>query len=190
MTSARVKVLIASPLDADLVARIAAVDTRLEVIHRPHLIGRARFAGDHTPPIQRSSAEAGEWTELLARAEVLYDIERPVVPDLAGRAPRLRWVQTTSSGVGEWIRRQRLDDTSIVVTNAAGIHAAPLGEFAAFAMLYFAKDMPRLLAEQRAHRWERCAVWPALRWTSPSVSRCRRTVRCGTCRTCWSHRTV
>src|SRR5262249_3731827 len=44
------------------------------------------------------------------------------------------------------------------VTNAAGIHAAALSEFALFAMLYFARDMPRLLAEQRAHHWQRCAV--------------------------------
>jgi phosphoglycerate dehydrogenase-like enzyme len=158
MSTARVNVLIASPLDADLVARIAAVDARVNVIHRPHLIGSARFPGDHTPPIQRSPAESGEWAELLADAEVLFDIERPVVPDLPHRAPRLRWVQATSSGVGEWIRDQALAETPIVVTNAAGIHAAALAEFAAFAMLYFARDMPRLLGQQRAHHWERCAV--------------------------------
>jgi glyoxylate/hydroxypyruvate reductase len=153
-----VTVLIASPLEPELVARIAAVDARVSVIRRPELVGSARFRGDHTPPITRNADQTAEWAALLANTEVLFDIERPVVPDLVGRAPRLRWVQTTSSGVGEWIRRQELDQTSIVVTNAAGIHAAALAEFALFAMLYFARDMPRLLAEQRAHHWQRCAV--------------------------------
>jgi phosphoglycerate dehydrogenase-like enzyme len=44
------------------------------------------------------------------------------------------------------------------VTNAAGIHSVPLAEFVVFAMLYFARNWPRMVAEQRAHHWERCAI--------------------------------
>ena len=41
----------------------------------------------------------------------------------------------------------------MVVTSAAGVHAGPLAEFALLGLLAFAKDLPRLLADQRAHRW-------------------------------------
>ena len=51
-----------------------------------------------------------------------------------------------------------LGDRPIVVTNAAGLHATPLAEFVLFAMLYFAKRMPRVLADQRRHHWERFAL--------------------------------
>jgi glyoxylate/hydroxypyruvate reductase len=153
-----VRVLIASPLEAELVARIAAVDRRLEVAYRADLIGTPRYAGDHTPPVQRSAAQEAEWVALLASAEVLFDVDRPNVrAGLPARAPSLRWVQASSSGVGEWIRRLGLVDAPVQVTNASGIHAAPLAEFVVFAMLHFAKRMPLVQADRAARRWERFA---------------------------------
>jgi phosphoglycerate dehydrogenase-like enzyme len=155
-----INVLIASPLEAQLVEQIAATDARLHVIYRPDLLGQPRYPADHFPPIQRTPAQAAEWAALLAEAEVLLDVDQPSTTHFLQlpRAPRLRWVQSSSSGVGEWVRRLGLVDTDIVVTNAAGIHARPLAEFVVFAMLYFAKRWPRMAAEQRAHHWERCAI--------------------------------
>ena len=152
-------VLLASPLEPALVQRIAAVDAaRLNVIHRPELLGQPRYPGDHFPPIRRTPEQTAEWAGLLARAEVMLDVDPPSTTDFLRRVPRLRWIQTSSSGIGEWIRRLGLVDASVVVTNAAGIHARPLAEFVVFAMLYFAKRWPRMVAEQRAHHWERCAI--------------------------------
>jgi glyoxylate/hydroxypyruvate reductase len=153
-----VKVLLASPLEADLVQRITSVDPRLHVIARPDLLGTPRYAGDHFPPIQRSPEQAAEWRDLLTQADVMLDVDQPSAPDIVQLAPRLRWIQSSSSGVGEWIRRLGLLDSPVMVTNAAGIHATPLAEFAVFAMLYFAKRWPRMVAEQQAHHWERCAI--------------------------------
>src|SRR6185295_3336188 len=107
----------------------------------------------------RTTQQEAEWTALLASAEVLFDVDRPNArAGLPERAPRLRWVQASSSGVGEWIRRLGLLEAPVQVTNAAGIHAVPLAEFALFAMLYFAKRWPRMVEEQRAHHWQRCAI--------------------------------
>jgi phosphoglycerate dehydrogenase-like enzyme len=153
-----INVLLASPLEPRLVERIAAVDPRLDVSFRPDLLGQPRYAGDHFPPIHRTPEQAAEWAELLSRAEVLLDVDQPSASDIVQRAPCLRWVQSSSSGVGEWIRRLGLVDVPVVVTNAAGMHARPLAEFAVFAMLYFAKRWPRMVEEQRAHHWERCAI--------------------------------
>jgi glyoxylate/hydroxypyruvate reductase len=151
-----VRVLIASPLEAELVERIAALDARVEVIYRPDLLGAPRYVGDHTPPVERNPEQDAEWAGLLASAEVLFDVDPPNVrAGFVDRAPRVRWIQASSSGVGGWIQRLGLVDAPVQVTNAAGIHAVPLAEFALLAMLYFAKRMPRVHADRAARRWER-----------------------------------
>jgi phosphoglycerate dehydrogenase-like enzyme len=153
-----VQVLIASPLEPELVARIAAVDPRLAVTYRADLLGQPRYPADHFPPISRTSAQAEEWAALLAHAEVMFDVDPPSVPDFSTRAPNVRWIQASSSGVGEWVRRLGIVEAPVAVTNAAGIHARPLAEYVLFVLLYFAKRWPRMLSEQHAHHWERCAV--------------------------------
>ncbi len=153
-----VNVLLASPLADDLVARIAAVDARVHLMYRAELLGQPRYAGDHFPPVQRSQAQSAAWQQLLREAEVMLDVDEPSAPQIVQLAPRLRWIQASSSGVGEWIQRLKLAATPIVVTNAAGMHARPLAEYVVFAMLYFARRWPHMAAEQRAHHWERCAI--------------------------------
>ena len=158
MTARPVRVLIASALEPPLIDRIRAVDPRLEVIYRPDLLGSPRYPADHTAPATRTPAQAAEWAALVAEADVMLDVDRPTVQGLARQAPRLRWVQLSSSGVGHLVERMELGASPIVVTNAAGVHATPLAEFVLFAMLYFAKRMPRVLADQRRHHWERFAL--------------------------------
>jgi phosphoglycerate dehydrogenase-like enzyme len=158
MTTRAVRVLIASALESPLVDRIRAVDRRLDVVYRADLVGPPRYPGDHTAPVTRSLAQSAEWTALVAEAEIMFDVDRPSLGDLARQAPRLRWVQLSSSGVGHLVEQMALGDSPIVVTNAAGVHATPLAEFVLFAMLYFTKRMPRVLADQRRHHWERFAL--------------------------------
>jgi glyoxylate/hydroxypyruvate reductase A len=153
-----VNVLIASPLEPRLVERIASVDPRLRVTYRADLLGQPRYPGDHFPPIQRSLVQSEEWAHLLSEAEVMLDVDQPSTSQFLGRVPHLRWVQSSSSGIGEWVKRLGLVQAPITVTNAAGMHARPLAEFVVFAMLYFARSWPRMAAEQRAHHWERCAI--------------------------------
>jgi glyoxylate/hydroxypyruvate reductase len=150
-----IQVLIATPLEPELVDRIRAVDPRLNVVYRADLVGEARFPADHHPTLERTPVQAAEWAGLLAEAEVLFDVDQPNVRDgLLERAPRLRWVQASSSGVGPWVERLGLKGTDVAVTNAAGIHAVPLAEFVVFAMLYFVKCMPLVSALRAEHRWQ------------------------------------
>ena len=76
----------------------------------------------------------------------MLDVDQPSASGIVQRAPQLRWVQSSSAGVGEWIRRLGLVDTPTIVTNAAGMHARPLAEFALFAMVYFARRWPHMAA--------------------------------------------
>lgn len=153
-----VRVLIGSPFEPELVGRIRAVDPRLDVVYRQDLLGKPRFPGDHNAPMERTQAQEEEWDRLMASAEVMLDAYRPSSSHLPRRAPRLRWIQFSSSGIGGLVEQMGLPDSSILVTNVAGMHGTPLAEFALLSMLYFAKDLPSVLADQRQHRWRRFAA--------------------------------
>lgn len=152
---ARPTVLIASYLEPEHVVRIRAAAPEAEVLYEPSLLPLARYPADHYNTIERSAADEQRWRALLARADVLFDFDHAHLADLPAVAPRVRWVQATSAGIGQLLQRTGLDRTDIVFTTASGVHAVPLAEFAVFAMLYFAKRAPRMLEQQRAHRWER-----------------------------------
>ena len=91
----------------------------------------------------------------MRRAEVMFDFDRAHFRDLAAVAPRLRWLQATSAGIGQMVKRIGLDRSSIVLTTASGVHARPLADFCLMAMLMFAKDYARMERDKRAKRWER-----------------------------------
>ena len=73
-------------------------------------------------------------------------------------APGLRWVQATSSGIGEFMRRTRLDQSNIAFTTARGVHARPLAEFTLMGLLHFFRDVPYLNARKAEKHWERYTV--------------------------------
>lgn len=154
-----VRVLIASPLEADLVARVARVDPRLEVLHEPDLLPVPRYPSDHggTRP-ELTAPQQARWAALLGSAEVSLDPDWQQPAELATRAPALRWVQATSAGIGQFLERTGLDRSGISFTTAAGVHAVPLAEFALTGVLHFAKGVPLLLARQRERHWERYAT--------------------------------
>jgi len=68
---------------------------------------------------------------------------------------RLKWVQTTSSGVGQLVKTLGLDTSDVIVTTARGVHGRPLAEFTFMALLSYWRGLRHLEAEQRAHRWTR-----------------------------------
>ena len=72
----RTQVLIASPLEAELAARIQAADPRAEVLFEPDLLPPARYPGDHRgdPSFARDAAGEARWRALLDRAEVLFGV--------------------------------------------------------------------------------------------------------------------
>ena len=152
----RLVVLIASPLEAEHVDRIRAVDPRIEVLHDPDLLPRPRYLSDHTgSPTTRTPDEEARFLEMLRRAEVVFDFPSGHFRDLAAVAPRLRWLQATSAGIGQFVLRLGLDRTDITFTTASGVHARPLADFCLMAMLMFAKNYALMERDKNAKRWER-----------------------------------
>jgi phosphoglycerate dehydrogenase-like enzyme len=92
---------------------------------------------------------------MLSAAQVSFDFDWHAPKDMAVNCPDLRWVQATSSGIGQFLERTELSSTGITFTTAAGVHAVPLAEFALMGMLFFVKELPELADRQKAHRWER-----------------------------------
>lgn len=152
--------LIASWLEDGLVERIRAAEPeRVEVIFEPALLPPPLFRGDHHGPSRvLADGQLRHWRAQVARAEVMFDFDWESGDRLLERAPALRWLQATSSGIGPLLERLGFPKAGVRVTNAAGIHAQPLAEFALLAILHFAKEMPRLQRWQKDHRWEKyCA---------------------------------
>ena len=155
----KLRIVISSPLEVGHVERIRAVaPERVEVIHPVDLLPPARFTADHTgpPDFRRSAEDERRWSELIRSADILWDIprKRPDGSNPISDAPRLRWVQTTSSGVGPLVNKLGLIERGIEVTTARGLHASPLTEFVFLALLMHAKNLRHLLKEQAAHHWE------------------------------------
>ena len=151
-------VLIASPLEPEHVARIRSVDPRIELLHDPELLPRTRYVADHVgAPMTRTPQQEARFLDMLGRAEVLFDFPSGHLSDLAAVAPRLRWLQATSAGIGQAVKRFGLDRTDITFTTASGVHARPLADFCLMAMLMFAKNYLRMERDKKAKRWERYA---------------------------------
>jgi phosphoglycerate dehydrogenase-like enzyme len=150
-------VLIASPLEPQHVERIRTLDPRIKVLFDPELLPRPRFVSDHTgpPTTQRTPEQESRFLEMLGQAEVLFDFDRAHLRDLPAVAPRVRWVQSTSAGIGQMVKRVGLDKTGIVLTTSSGVHARPLADFCLMAMLMFAKDYVRMERDKKSKRWER-----------------------------------
>ncbi len=152
--------LIASYLEPYLAKKIQSVDSRLKVLYRPDLIASPRYAADHNGhPFQRTESQEAEWRNLLSQADILFDFDRTNLEELPDLAPKVRWIQATSSGIGKTIRKLeydiRMPDT--VFTSARGVHAQPLAEFCFMVMFAFNKKLLLSLEYQRNKHWERFA---------------------------------
>ena len=151
-----VNVLVASPLEAEHVARIEAADSRIRVLYAPDLLPVPRYQCDHTGvPRDLSSADRERWAQLREQADISFDFDWDSPAEMAKLCPRLRWVQGTSAGIGGFLERTGLLHSDLVFTTAAGVHGTPLAEFALLGLLHFAKGMPTLARWQRQQHWER-----------------------------------
>lgn len=150
-------VLIASWLDQHHADRIAASEPdRVTLLYEPALLPTTRYEADHHgPPRRLTTAQRAQWESLLARAEVSFDFDWEQPAAMMRRAPRLRWVQSSSSGIGPRLDSLGVSGSDLIVTNAAGIHAQPLAEFVMMSALYFTKGVPRLNAWKLEKHWER-----------------------------------
>ena len=90
--------------------------------------------------------------EALETADIMIDASPPL-ERLRERAPRLKWIQTTSAGVDSLMPFDWLPE-DIVLTNNSGAHGPKAQDFCAMALLMLNARLPEIIIGQREHRWE------------------------------------
>jgi phosphoglycerate dehydrogenase-like enzyme len=153
----KLTIVIASPLEDEFVDRIRAFDPdRFDVVHDADLLAKPRYVADHNgAPRTLTPEQQTRWAALLRSADILFDFDRLDPTNLPANAPKLRWVQATSAGIGEYLKRTGLENSDIAFTTASGVHARPLAEFTMLGLLYFFRDVQYLNTMKQAHHWER-----------------------------------
>ena len=152
---------IASYLEPDLVDRIRRVDGRLEVLYAPELLAPPRYHADHGgSALERPPDDEARWRAMLARAELMFDFDRANARELPSLAPNVRWIQATSAGIGDYVRRMGYAASmpNTIFTTASGVHARPLAEFCLMVLIAFHKKLLPTLRDQRQKHWERFAA--------------------------------
>lgn len=167
----RLRVVAATPITEELIARVVALEPRIDFIRRQDLMPPMRFPGDHggDPAFSRSATQQAEFDALIDSATVLYGVpdENPsALARTVAANPGLRWVQTMPAGGGAQVRGAALSDADlqrVQFSTSAGVHAQPVAEFAVFGVLAGAKSLPRLLEQQGRAEWSG-------RWTMGLIS--------------------
>ena len=67
--------------------------------------------------------------------------------------PRVRWVHGRNAGL-DGMLFPALVESAVPLTNGTGVFSPPLGEFALAAILYFARDLRRMIRSQEAGVWD------------------------------------
>lgn len=155
------RAVVAVPLREDLCRLVEQIEPRLELVRDHTLVPPARGPGDWSgdPSYRRTADQQRAFDALVDSADALFgipDVDPAALHRTVVANPRLRWVMTTAAGGGAQVRdadlpREALD--RLTFTTSAGVHGAPLTEFAVLGVLAGAKDLPRLQADQRDHRW-------------------------------------
>jgi phosphoglycerate dehydrogenase-like enzyme len=78
---------------------------------------------------------------------------RELLREIFLAAPKLKWVHSRNAGLDSMLFPE-LVESPIPLTNGSGVFSPSLGEFSLLAMLYFAKDVPRLRRQQSASSWK------------------------------------
>jgi glyoxylate/hydroxypyruvate reductase A len=152
--------LIASFLEPEHVEKIRQVSPeRLKVIYEPGLLAPPHYPADHYAVDERTPEGERRWREMLGQADILFDFDYSHRQDLPDLAPNVRWIQASSAGIGQFVKRygydQRMPHT--LFTTASGIHARPLAEFVLMVLLAHYKGLRSALDNQARKHWERYA---------------------------------
>lgn len=90
----------------------------------------------------------------LKDAEIMlfWSGNREMLREVFLKCPQLRWVHSRWAGLDSLLFSE-LVSSDVILTNGKGVFSQSLGEFALAAILYFAKDIPRMRRNQAAHTW-------------------------------------
>jgi phosphoglycerate dehydrogenase-like enzyme len=93
-----------------------------------------------------------EAMRLIADAEIYFGFG--FSKELNAAARRLRWVHSAAAGVGS-VLGTGIERSDVLLTNSAGIHGPPIGEFVVAGVLHFLRGLDVAIAQQRRGEWNK-----------------------------------
>jgi phosphoglycerate dehydrogenase-like enzyme len=101
------------------------------------------------------SWEPGPLLEAAPEAEamIVCSAGRDRVAPIFRAASRLRWLHSLAAGL-DTLLFPELVESPVILTNARGAYSASLAEWVMGAVLFFAKDLRRLIRSQEQARWD------------------------------------
>jgi phosphoglycerate dehydrogenase-like enzyme len=88
----------------------------------------------------------------VADAEVYFGFGIP--RDLFVAARALKWVHSAAAGVGTALHDE-MRASDVMLTNSAGIHAAPIAEYVVAGVLHFLRGLDFAVEQQLAGKWDK-----------------------------------
>lgn len=128
-----------------------------------------RFTLWRSPP-EMADAVRQKWPEMRVMDLPHYDRITPELadtdifvglllrPEQLRQAARLKWVHTTSAGVGQ-LMYPEFRSSGIILTNASGVHAPNMAEHIAGMIVAMARDFPGAMRFQAQRRWAQQEIW-------------------------------
>jgi len=100
-----------------------------------------------------------DFDSVIAEAEVIlgWGAKRDLMAQLLANGPKLRWIHSRSAGL-DGLLFPELRESPVLLTNGRGVFSQSLGEFIIGAVLFFAKDMRRMMRSQKIGLWDQFAV--------------------------------
>lgn len=108
---------------------------------------------DDTSIAVGDSAEAFERTARDANVIFNWSLSGDLLRDVFMMCPRVQWVHSRAAGLDNMLFPE-LIESPVPLTNGTGVFSQSLGEFVLAAILYFAKDLRRMVRNQMAGVWE------------------------------------
>ena len=128
-----------------------------------------RFTLWRSPP-EFAAAVRQRWPEMRVVDLPHYDLITPELPDTdvfvglllradqLRQAPRLKWVHTTSAGVGQ-LMYPEFRNSGILLTNASGVHAPSMAEHITGMVVAMARDFSGAMRYQARKKWAQHEIW-------------------------------
>nr|WP_205093109.1 D-2-hydroxyacid dehydrogenase [Thalassobacillus pellis] len=115
---------------------------------------RARLEADYPEIDFIFSYGIEEAKEHLPEAEVFITYGEDLNDELIKQAKNLKWIMVISAGLDQMPFRQ-IEEQGILVTNARGIHAVPMAEYAFSMLLQVYRQAKKLFEFEKEHSWQR-----------------------------------
>ena len=138
-----VEVLVTTSLDEECIRLITTISPKINL----------RDVSDFADAEERGDFSFREQFDAhLAEAEIIYGPGPP--KNVIDRAPKLKWIQSTSAGVEDFLDRDIIE-SSVIVTNASGgIYAISIAECVLEMILMFVKKMPLCFELKQERQWK------------------------------------